>query len=266
VDRPAGGKRRPRLINRSQQGDLGEASAIEWLTRAGAAVFTPIGHSPDFDLVAEADGRLMRVQVKTSTWRRNESTGRGNWQVALRTSGGNQSWNRVVKTMDPSRADYVFVLTGDGRRWFIPTSAVDGRHAIHLGGAKYSEFEIDRSQPISPLVYGSDEPTLESNTAPGEYPSGQRGGAVNAMALPSQVRILPPPLLDARPETAPRHSGARTRLSKNHQVTIPMSQFRAAELCDGDRFRVMATGPGRVELARVDELVGQLPLEPPAGG
>jgi hypothetical protein len=30
--------------------------------------------------------------------------------------------------------------------------------------------------------------------ARGGFPSGQRGGAVNALALPSQVRILPPPL------------------------------------------------------------------------
>jgi bifunctional DNA-binding transcriptional regulator/antitoxin component of YhaV-PrlF toxin-antitoxin module len=57
-----------------------------------------------------------------------------------------------------------------------------------------------------------------------------------------------------------RHAGARTRLSKNHQVTIPRSQFEAADLRDGDRFRVMATGSGRIELTRVDELVGQLPL------
>ena len=54
-----------RLINRRQQGDLGEASAIEWLTRQGATVFTPLGHSPDYDLIADSDGRFMRVQVKT---------------------------------------------------------------------------------------------------------------------------------------------------------------------------------------------------------
>ena len=58
---------RERLINRRQQGDLGEASAIEWLTRVGATVSIPFGHSPDYDLVAEVDGRLYRVQVKTTT-------------------------------------------------------------------------------------------------------------------------------------------------------------------------------------------------------
>ena len=44
---------RERLINRRQQGDLGEASAIEWLTSVGAMVLIPFGHSPNYDLVAE---------------------------------------------------------------------------------------------------------------------------------------------------------------------------------------------------------------------
>jgi hypothetical protein len=33
----------------------------------GALVFLPIGHSPDVDLVAYANDRLFRIQVKTST-------------------------------------------------------------------------------------------------------------------------------------------------------------------------------------------------------
>jgi hypothetical protein len=45
-----------RLIDRRQQDDLGEASAIEWLTRQGATVSVPFGHSPDYDLIAEING------------------------------------------------------------------------------------------------------------------------------------------------------------------------------------------------------------------
>lgn len=58
---------RERSINRRVQGDLGEASAIEWLTSKGALVWLPVGHSPDVDLMADLDQRLLRVQVKTST-------------------------------------------------------------------------------------------------------------------------------------------------------------------------------------------------------
>jgi hypothetical protein len=35
--------------------------------------------------------------------------------------GRNQSWTGVVKRLDPARFDYLFVLVGDGRRWFIPS-------------------------------------------------------------------------------------------------------------------------------------------------
>lgn len=126
-----------------RQGDLGEASAIEWLTRAGACVFAPVFSSPDCDLIAHWGDRLERVQVKTSiAW------GRGRFQVALRTSGGNQSWNGVIKYLGPDRCDRVFVHTGDGRRWYIPAGALGGRSAICLGGPKYSEFEVEPGWPL----------------------------------------------------------------------------------------------------------------------
>jgi PD-(D/E)XK endonuclease len=184
---------RSRLINRRQKGDLGEASAIEWLTRQGATVSAPLGHSPDYDLIAGlTDGTLVRVQVKTSAFRTSTPDGHERWSVSLRTNGGNQSWTGLAKRFDPTAVDVVYVLVGDGRRWIIPSSAVEGQ-ALALGGPKYSEYEISRTEPIEQLVYGDEGPSLESETPPGEYRSGQTGGAVNAMAQPSQVRILPPP-------------------------------------------------------------------------
>ena len=87
---------RERLINRRQQGDLGEASAIEWLTRLGATVSVPVGHSPDYDLIAELGGRLLRVQVKTSTFHEQTPDGHERWGVAIRTNGGNQSWTGMA--------------------------------------------------------------------------------------------------------------------------------------------------------------------------
>ena len=109
-----------------------------WLASRGATVFIPIGHSPDVDLIADFGDEVARVQVKTSTcWLRNR------WNFALCTRGGNQSWNGIVKRMDASRCDYLFAHAGDGRRWYIPSSALDGRTALILGGPKYSEYEID---------------------------------------------------------------------------------------------------------------------------
>jgi len=55
-----------RSISRDRPGDLGESSASDWFTRRGAIVLTPLGCSPDVDLVALHEGNALRVQVKTS--------------------------------------------------------------------------------------------------------------------------------------------------------------------------------------------------------
>jgi Holliday junction resolvase-like predicted endonuclease len=65
-------------MNPREQGDLGEVSAMDWLTRWGARVWVPLGNSPDIDLIAEKDGHLWRVQVKTCTRRCNSR-----WSVSV---------------------------------------------------------------------------------------------------------------------------------------------------------------------------------------
>jgi hypothetical protein len=130
------------------QGDQGEASAILWLLAQGLPVFMPIGHSPDYDLVTDfGEGRAARVQVKTSTVLR-----KNRWDVTVCTRGGNQSWSGMVKHLDPSRYDHLFVLVGDGRRWLIPSSEVDGGCGLRLGGPKYERFEIEPGRPLRPPI------------------------------------------------------------------------------------------------------------------
>ena len=138
---------RERLINRGTQGDIGEASAIEWLTVHGAIVCVPIGRSPDVDLVALYEGRMVSIQVKTATFSEQKADGL-RWSVSLATNGGNQSWNRRSKTFEPAKVEYLFALVGDGRRWLIPSECVEGRGHLSLGGVKYAEFEIERGRPL----------------------------------------------------------------------------------------------------------------------
>jgi PD-(D/E)XK endonuclease len=69
-----------------RQGDLGELSAMEWFASKGAHILVPVGHSPDYDFVAELSDRLLRVQVKTCTFLRKQR-----WKVSVCTRGGNQS-------------------------------------------------------------------------------------------------------------------------------------------------------------------------------
>ena len=143
-------KRNPR-----GQGDQGELSAIVWLSGQGYPVFVPLTHAPDYDLVTDfGEGAAVRVQVKTSTVLRDDK-----WYVAVCTRGGNRSWNGVVKRLDPTRYVYLFVLVGDGRRWFIPAPEAQGQTRIVVGGPKYAEYEIDRGQPLH-----SRGPSLDSAT------------------------------------------------------------------------------------------------------
>jgi hypothetical protein len=131
------------MLSPREQGDIGERSALYWLIGRGAHVAIPFGHSPHYDLVADFGGELTRVQVKTSAYRYKDR-----WAVTVCTRGGNQSWQGLVKKLDPSRFDYLFVLVEDGRQWFIPAGRIEGATAIHLGGPKYSEFEVERGDPI----------------------------------------------------------------------------------------------------------------------
>jgi hypothetical protein len=131
------------VLTPREQGDFGELSAMQWLAWQGASVALPVGNTRHWDLMAELDGRAIRVQVKTS-----RCINKGRWAVTLATRGGNQSWNRLTKYLDPSRFDYLFVLVGDGRRWFIPADRVEGGRGLALGGPKYGEFEVDRGDPI----------------------------------------------------------------------------------------------------------------------
>jgi hypothetical protein len=140
------------------QGDFGELSAIVWLTRQGYTVSKPLFHSPNYDLVADFGDRLVRVEVKTTTHVYN-----GRWRVAVRTCGGNQSWNGVTKKLHAGRCDFLFVTVADGRRWFIPAAHFGGGTAFALGGPKYAEFEVEQGDPIpDALVSG---PPLQSSSA-----------------------------------------------------------------------------------------------------
>ena len=118
-------------------------SAMQWLISLGATVSVPFGHSPDYDLVADFHGCLIRVQVKTSRYFVDDR-----WRVMLCTRGGNRSWSGQVKTLDAKTYDYLFVCVADGRRWFIPARRITGGSGLMLGGPKYGLYEVERGLPM----------------------------------------------------------------------------------------------------------------------
>lgn len=119
--------------------------AAAWLAQA-YLVAVPLGSSSDYDLLAEIRGKIARVQVKTTrVFHKNR------WVVSLATRGGNQSWSGLVKRFSSTRCDYLYAHTACGRRWFIPSKAVEGGNAILLGGPKYQAYEVDEGSPLTVL-------------------------------------------------------------------------------------------------------------------
>jgi PD-(D/E)XK endonuclease len=245
-----------RAINRRQQGDLGEASAIEWLTSRGALVLIPFGHSPDYDLVAQIDGRLLRIQVKTTTQITQTPNGHLRFPVSIATSGGNQSWNGVVRVVDPASIDYLFVLTGCGRRWLIPATALESKRTIQLGGSRYAENEIEPGTEISSIVFGRNA-RLDLPAVGGVSKRSKDGGCKPSGLCPSEVRILPPPLASAQPvkptnyERKPGQRGEAV-INQKRRLTIPQRPFFEAGFANGGRVRVRADGPGRIIIEQIE--------------
>jgi PD-(D/E)XK endonuclease len=258
-----------RLINRRQQGDLGEASAIEWLTRQGATVSAPLGHSPDYDLIAEMEGSLIRVQVKTTTCKRETPDGEERWHVRICTNGGNQSWTGVAKRFDPQHADALYVLVGDGRRWWIPASSVESSNTLDLGGRKYSEFEIEAAGAILPLVYGPERDAERAASRIDHPAEGERRRGRVGLDCKSSASLLSgfESLLPHSSGFAPQPAKGERKLGRagqaivrqKRQMTLPFSPFAAAGLEIGDRLRFRADGPGRLAVERIESSPDPVP-------
>lgn len=102
--------------NTKKQGDVGLGVAIGWFSSAGYTVSIPLTDSQDYDLIVDLDGKLQRVQVKTTTYKR-----RGCYQVSLTVKGGNRSAIGKLKKFDTSSVDLIFVMTADDGIYVIPS-------------------------------------------------------------------------------------------------------------------------------------------------
>lgn len=53
-------------INSKKQGDIGMCYAIAYFSKMGYTVNIPITDSQDYDLIIDREGKLLKVQVKTT--------------------------------------------------------------------------------------------------------------------------------------------------------------------------------------------------------
>ncbi|MBW3545144.1 MAG: hypothetical protein KY428_06010 [Bacteroidetes bacterium] len=122
----------------TKQGDAGVGSAIAYFTSLGKTVSIPLSDSQEYDLVVDEDGRLKKVQVKTTY-----SKPRGTYYyLRLSLRGGNWSGGKGTEVpFEKTLVDYLYVLTEDGSTWLIPSDQVGGAYGISLS-KKYDNYKI----------------------------------------------------------------------------------------------------------------------------
>ena len=119
------------------QGNIGLAKAMYELQVLGYRTSIPFTENQNYDLICEKDGKLNRVQIKTT----RQKSKYGVYVANLRTLGGNQSFHTIKKR---EKGDYelLYVLTDDNVSYLIPDEVITAKNAVSLGTAM-NEYIVD---------------------------------------------------------------------------------------------------------------------------
>lgn len=123
--------------NPCQQGTVGLGAAIAYFTAQNQVVSVPLNDSQKYDLVVDDGEGLLKVQVKTTL----HTKPNGNYEVSIKTSGGNQSWSGVANFFDPDEVDVLFILCSNGDMYCLPTHVIKCKSSITLG-KKYEQWKV----------------------------------------------------------------------------------------------------------------------------
>lgn len=124
-------------MNSKKQGNIGLGRAIAEFTKRGFTVSLPLNDSQKYDLIVDRDGKLARVDVKTTRYANRY----GNPEAELATHGGNQSFH-TKKYFDAALVDEVFILDlHTDSVWLIPSKSLP-KTSVTLG-SKYEQYRLD---------------------------------------------------------------------------------------------------------------------------
>ena len=122
----------------SLQGNLGLAKAIEYFTSQGITVAIPLNDTQPYDLVADIDGKLVKISVKTGRSTKNQKT----YSVQLRNTGGGRKNGLRQVLFDNSTCDYLFIYTIDEGLYLIPAKDIEVTSAITVGTAETEKYRV----------------------------------------------------------------------------------------------------------------------------
>lgn len=120
----------------SMQGNLGLGKAIEYFTSHSIPVAIPLNDTQKYDLVADFNGKLQRVSVKTSRATENGKS----FAVQLRNTGGSSGKNKT-RLFSNDSCDYLFVYTINEECYLIPSNIIEASSAINVG-PKYYDYLV----------------------------------------------------------------------------------------------------------------------------
>jgi hypothetical protein len=118
---------------------IGEAAS--WFLQRGYVASVPLAVA-QYDLIAESDDGLVRVQVKTTT--RKE---RGRWVVDIArrvyeaSVSANANGARRRQAYRTDEIDMFFIITGDASRYLVPLEATGGVAQLTLDD-KYAAYRV----------------------------------------------------------------------------------------------------------------------------
>ena len=122
----------------SLQGNMGLGKAIEYFTSHQIPIAIPLNDTQSYDLIADFNGGLQRIQVKTASFTRTDGK---SYSVLLKNCGGNRTGNTRIVLFDNNKCDYLFIYTANNKCYLIPSKEVEVTNSITVG-VKYSEYEI----------------------------------------------------------------------------------------------------------------------------
>ena len=123
------------------QGNLGLGRAIYEIQKMGAIISLPITENQKYDLVADLKNKLNKIQIKTTGYKKKSCK----YAVNLKTSGGNQSFNKATLRKEGDY-DYLFVLCSDDECFFIPETSFSAKNELTLSD-KFDKYKLNGNAP-----------------------------------------------------------------------------------------------------------------------
>lgn len=124
-------------MTNTDQGNIGLSKAIYELQLLGYRISIPLTENQKYDLICDKNNILFKVQIKTT----KHKTKYGVYEVNLRTSGGNQSFN-TVKKREVGDYDLLYVLTDDNISYLISEDGMGKNgNSINLG-KEFKKYRI----------------------------------------------------------------------------------------------------------------------------